>query len=337
LSTQNFEIQTDEEFACVVLSGCQIGLHEIPDPANVGNGFWVSHRPPFKLDDEWRRQLGLIVSERIEKYSNFVITAKGPFTADRLSYRAEHLLWGIAAGVGIPEVESGDIVLGNLGEVAVFRAGVRVDVGLQRIFRTYGVSAPQATLQDLRDAACLAESIEQMGEERDSDLATRPTPFNPIYFRLVSGLAGFQLGIRQRDPAERLHQFVRAIESFFPPDKIWGRNDLVSCLAPLIVPHADNAETMLQLYDLRSAAEHHRIFDQKAFKNLPKTSNPNEVALRRTRQAEALARELYRRFLGRRPSNLSAFRDEASQDAFWSNLSSALKVWGALFDLQAIA
>jgi hypothetical protein len=139
------------------------------------------------------------------------------------------------------------------------------------------------------------------------------------------------------DPAERLHQFVRAIESFFPADKTKGSGQFQGWLSPLLVPHPDNSDTLLQLYDLRSAAEHHRIFsNRKAFTNLPASANPNDVALRRTRQAEVLAREFYRRFLGQTSSNLPFFKDEASQDTFWSNLPAALTVWGAPFDLQAV-
>jgi hypothetical protein len=196
LSASAFQIEVGEEFACIVLSGCRIGLQSVTDPADIGDGFWVSGRPPFTLDDEWRRQLGLIVSDRIEKYSNFVITAKGEGTASRLSYRAEHLLWGMAAGVGVPVFDSGDLVMGNLGEIAVFRGGVQVAPGLQRMFPTYGAPTPQVAMDDLRTASHIAASIEQMAEERDKDLAIQPTPFSPLYFQIWSGIAGFQLGIK---------------------------------------------------------------------------------------------------------------------------------------------
>ncbi len=96
----------------------------------------------------------------------FVITAKGEGTASRLSYRAEHLLWGIAAGVGVPIFDSGDLIMGNLGEVAVFRSGVQIAPGLQRMFPTYGVPAPQATVEDLRAAARIAASIRTNGRRK---------------------------------------------------------------------------------------------------------------------------------------------------------------------------
>jgi len=35
LTTENFEIQVGEEFAGVVLSGCEIGVHGIPDRAQL--------------------------------------------------------------------------------------------------------------------------------------------------------------------------------------------------------------------------------------------------------------------------------------------------------------
>ncbi len=154
MSASNFQIEVGEEFACIVLSGCQIRLQGVPDPADIGEGFWVSGGPPFTLDDEWHRQLGVIVSDRIEKYCDFVITAKGEGTASRLSYRAEHLLWGIAAGVGVPAFDSGDLVMGNLGEVAVFRSGVQIAPGLQRMLPTYGVGVATAALRKYTVAYC---------------------------------------------------------------------------------------------------------------------------------------------------------------------------------------
>jgi hypothetical protein len=221
-----FQIRVGEEFACLVLSGCPLRLKEVTDPVKVGKEFWVSTKPPFELNEEWRRQLGGIVSERVGKYSNFVITAKGPGTADRLSYRAEHLLWGIAATVGVARFDSADLVLGNLAEAPVVSGGIRVAVGLQPMFPTYGVWAPQVTLQDLEAAARFEESIEQIVEERDSDLAKRTMPFSPIYFRIVSGFAGFQFGVKQVDLVERLHQFRSSRGIFFSTRKNLGSSRL---------------------------------------------------------------------------------------------------------------
>jgi hypothetical protein len=50
--SETLEIVPGEEFACVVFSRFQANRDELPDAADLGNGFWVSSTPPFKLTDE---------------------------------------------------------------------------------------------------------------------------------------------------------------------------------------------------------------------------------------------------------------------------------------------
>jgi hypothetical protein len=322
-----------EEFACLIFSGLRMTLDsKVPRPMKLGQGCLIPASPPFSLDDEWKRQLGITVSERIERFSNFVITAKGAGTADRLGDRVQNLLWGITAGVGVPKFESAYLVLGSLDERLSFHPGNRVSLRIDHLYRTHGIGAPHADPDGLQGAARFMAQIEKIGEEREQDIAARGQPFTPLYFRLLSGISAFQLGVKQVEPSYRHHQFVRAIESFLPAN-VQGKKQFADLTSTFLTNDPRNETTLLQMYDLRSAAEHHRPFDQRA---LPNESNPNEVAMQRVRQADTLVRTLYQRLLAGVSVNLQPFRDEASLNSFWSVRTQVLTQFGAPLDIQAI-
>jgi hypothetical protein len=174
-----FKIKPGEEFACIVFSGFRCDVSAVSDPAEVGSGFWVSKSAPFSLDEILRTQLGIIVSERIERFSNFVITVKGGSTADRLVERAKHLLWGICAAAGITQFETGDVVWGNLQERKNYQLGIRVGMGLSKIYQTIGVLPPQLGVRELRQAVKFVRCIERIFEERNRDISSNP--FTALY------------------------------------------------------------------------------------------------------------------------------------------------------------
>src|SRR5260370_16939793 len=85
-------IEQGEKFACVVFSGLNLALHEVPDPAEIGFGCWSSSNLPFKLDTWWRRQLGDIVSDQLERLCTFVLLAKQPGAPDDPFVKKSRLL-----------------------------------------------------------------------------------------------------------------------------------------------------------------------------------------------------------------------------------------------------
>ncbi len=334
-AVSNFEIKPGEEFASIAFSAMEVALGSelLPGPVPLGDGFWVSGSLPMKLDDWWRQQLGVIVSDRIERFVSFVITAKGATTADRLRDRAQLLFWGICVVGGIAQFETAYPVWGNLEEAKVYQLGIRVAMGLSKCYRGFGIAKPNLGIAELKQAVKFAERIEQIIEARDQDVTRNNNPFTPLYLRPMSGFAAFQAGAEQTEPAYRLHQFVRTIEAFMPAS-VRGANDFVKCATAFLAPDARNNDVLKQMYDLRSATEHHRPFDQRA---LPGAAKPNEVAMQRGRQAETLAREVLCRFLAETRDARPHLKDEPPLDSLWANPQKVSQVWGAKFDINAVA
>lgn len=157
------------------------------------------------------------------------------------------------------------------------------------------------------------------------------------YFRLRNGLDAFLDALKAHRPLDKHHQFVRAIESFLPPS-VFGMDDFSKFAGRLLqtVNCENNEDVLKQMYDLRSVAEHHRLFNSQKLRNV---ANPEIVADKLTRQAEAFARELFQRFLCSDRNFLKYFADEKALQSFWfDDHGSKLKnAWGnPLFDIHAI-
>ncbi len=188
-------------------------------------------------------------------------------------------------------------------------------------------------MADLKQAATFVERLEKMIEERDHDVTNSDNSFTALYLRPISAIAAFQAGAQQTEPAYRLHQFVRTVEAFMPAS-VRGSEDFAECGSALLQDGSMNADALKQMYDLRSATEHHRPFDQRA---LPGVGNPNDIAMQRARQAETLAREVLRRFVAGPQDLLSHFKDEASLENFWANSRKLLcPAWGERMDINAV-
>lgn len=142
-----------------------------------------------------------------------------------------------------------------------------------------------------------------------------------------------RLGVHSPDTEVRLHQFVRAIESFLPPSA-WGQDEFARRASILLRNPDDPAtgELLKEIYRLRNKAEHLEHFEEARLSG----SIPEETATRRLRQAEALCRELYKRFFVDAPDFLTLYRDTGTIENLWSDHAIVRTKWGAPFDLQAI-
>jgi hypothetical protein len=180
--------------------------------------------------------------------------------------------------------------------------------------------------EGLRDAIKIVTNFEQVAREKTNDMR--------LYWRLVSGQNAFVTGLKAPLLDTRLHQFVRAIESFLPREKRMGNRRFAE-RAKQLLACPGNPETpvaLQQIYKLRSSAEHHLWFESA----LPKVKNAVELAMRRTRQAESLARELYQRFFTQADDNLRYFAHDEALAELWEHPSDLKRIWGAPFDLHSI-
>lgn len=349
--TQDFLVPPNEDFACIVfsefqVSGCRFPADFFSSPVLMGRNIWISNRPPFTIDQEWKRWMGEIFSNRIENgIGSFVLTAfaENPSeTSEILLNRINLVLWGFAIVIGIPTFMSADTVYGHIQENTSVQSGISIGFGLTHLYPTppflprsgRGFLPNEITQDELHQAiqfATYMEKIEQTIEQERSKLGIPINQsFTSLFVRPKGGFLALQSGMTSSFMPERLHQFARAIESFVPA-KVRGRTDFARYLKDLLVHDANNEKTLLQIYDLRSAQEHIRPFDKRALQD---ETDPDSVAWQRTRQAEGFAREMFKRFFSE-TDHLSHFRDESALESFWSN-GDVMHAWGSPFDLQGI-
>jgi hypothetical protein len=92
------------------------------------------------------------------------------------------------------------------------------------------------------------------------------------------------------------------------------------------------AVVLQQLYRLRNAAEHHRDLGY-ALDDLPETDRV-PVATHRVRQAETLARVMYRQLLTMPTETREHWISEASISAFWAQPEPNRRaIWGETYTL----
>ena len=350
--TQEFMVPSNENFACIVFSEFQIPGRRFPadflsSPVLIGRNFWISKRPPFTIDQEWKRWMGEIFSNRIENgIGSIVLTAfaENPFeTSEILLNRIKLVLWGFAIVIGIPTFMSADTLHGRIQENTSVQTNIRFGFGLTHLYPTPqplpppggGILPTEFTQNELHQAIQFATYMECIEQRIEQERTNSSIPINQsittLFVRPTGGFLALQSGMFSSFLPERLHQFARAIESFVPA-RVRGKTDFAGYLKDLLVPDANNEKTLLQIYDLRSAQEHIRPFDQRALRG---ETDPDSVALQRTRQAEGFAREMFKRFFSGTVDYLSHFRDERALESFWSS-GDVISAWGSPFDLQGI-
>jgi hypothetical protein len=209
-----FRISVGEKFASWVFSRCDLRLSDGPPATEVGHGLWVStgDELPLELDTWWHRQLGDIVADNLEKEFSFCLTAKQPSKNPRildaevsnLERRVAFFAWGVVLSVGAPHFDLARIVSGGKGE-----EGFRLKLGtVEHFVRPGGLSHPTAEVEDFVRAARFTERVAAMEAERNNDAQ--------LYWRAFSGLDAFQTAVKSLLAPVKLHQFVRAVESFLP-------------------------------------------------------------------------------------------------------------------------
>ena len=330
LVEEELEILPNEKFACMVLSFFDAKIQS-PAGAELGYGCNLSRSLPFSLTGWVHRWLGEFIVEQLQTSPRVVLTTKQPssnpgtFDGENqvLADRVAHFLWGISAVAGVPIFNLGRLFSGSnvAGEIKI-----RHSATVENFYRSAGMP-PMVGLRELARAVKFAQHL---------DIVMRRKTENPrAYWRLVSGTNAFVNGLKNKDDEERLHHFVRAIESFQPASGS-SRRDFVRYAACLVArPQSDSVrKTFEEMYDLRSAAEHHRHFAERA---LPDVEAPEECARRRTRQAEVLARELFNRFVAGEPDSLEFFRDEPALELAWAEPQAIKTAWGELLDLDTVS
>lgn len=302
-------IQLGEKFACLAFRLFSLA-ESLPAEVELGYGCWALPGPPVPIDGHWRGWLGELETEQIQN-ANLVLFAKvhssTPGVLDHennlLLDRVQYLHWGIIIAAGVPTYDH-DVMF--TGADSGHGPELRSVSHPHAIYTTAGMRSAQVTVQDLADGSDIVTQIERVLQGRTIE---------GHYKRLMRGLNAFVAGLRARQAEDRLHQFVRTIESFLPPT-VWGAAAFANHARDFLPEHPDPGALLMELYQLRNIAEHHGDLD-RGLPNVPPAQRA-QVADRRVRQAECLARAVYRKIFRVRSGFLDLFRDDASIIRFWS-------------------
>lgn len=349
-----FNLVDEEAFASIIFTMFKIPLKKFPpiiseEPIHIGQNCWISTNSPLVLDDMWRNWLGGIISDRIEKGpGRIVLTAKSintNETPESLMQRISNVFWGLTIVAGIPHFDTGDTIQGRYSSDELKgKTGIKIGFGIRRVYTNQLLellkkqSYTDLTKSDFDQTLIFSNRIGSIVKNISRERINRKTFYDKsitdFFTRILSGYEALREGMTSYLPMERLHQFARAIEALLPAD-VMGRSDYKNYLMKLIDPHPENEKVLLQIYDLRSAQEHHLPFDAKVKKKFPNIQDFDKLAWTRTRQAESLAREFFRRFLASQNDYVHHFENETTLKNFWTS-GDAVTVWGSPFDLQRI-
>lgn len=315
-----FKIGTDEKFACIAFDNIAMD-DAMPEAIDLGDGIWVLRVPPVTFDKTWQQWLGSIRSEELAG-SNLFLVAKQhsdrPSILDdenqALLKKVDRLFYGILLQ-GIPEYRNAYRFTGaNVGGTHQ----VRNFGTLNRYFRTEGSKKPK-----VGPALCKLAKVAMDG--------LVAVEIDPEFKRLKRGIAALLRGIRERYAEDRIHEFVRALEALIKPQIAKTTRQFIHRCQIFAMANAANAKVLQECYDLRNKVEHMHPFEE-ALATYPKAQR-EKVALRRSRQIEALALAVYLK-IATSQSHARIFRTDPDIDAFWGKPNGQrVSAWGQRLDL----
>jgi hypothetical protein len=191
-------------------------------------------------------------------------------------------------------------------------------------YPTRGSTRVPVNIERLEKAASLQQILAHM--------ETFPDAFK----RFKKGWQASMEGLQKHTGAQRIHQFVRALEALIMPRIGKTKNDFVHRCQTFAKASQNTRQTLEQAFDLRSMEEHLNEWDTAG--SLPNDTRENTeiLALHRTRQMEQLMRFAYTRIL-EDATLREHFSTETKQQAFWSlQDGQRTNLWGKQLDLTLI-
>ncbi len=302
-----FTVDPSEKFARIALENatCDRALR---DPVGLGGGRWVLFRPPLQLEGVWQKWLGSIKADQLRN-ANLWLIAKAPSQRPgvlddenkRLTEVVHELFYGILL-FGIPYVNQG-FALSGANESGT--TNIRQFGDMPQFRHTVGNERYKVTLDALQGGADAADGI-------------RATYANPQSVRLQSGFTTLLRAIKEEEGGERLHQYVRSVEAIIPTDIGNSKGQFTHrCLTFVRIDKSRWEETrqaLEEIYEIRSKVEHQNGWEV-ALQQYP-PADRQAIALRRLRQAEALALVVYRG-ITTSPAWRAIFENNTSINHLW--------------------
>jgi len=322
--SQSFELQDGDKFALLLLNNAHV---HFPDglPTQLRDGTRVLGMYPASPDLHWESMVGSIrfreiqeanlILARVTKDEPHILTQKDHDAGEELAQLHALLQLG-----GVAEHNTANLVIGSVDSGNTY---IRRLSAIEKFHPTRGYVRIPITLDRLEHANNLA-------------LIVRSSKMSPSSFgRFGRGLHYLLNGLREAAGQDRLHHFVRALEALILPEVGATRRQFVHRCQLFAMASPEATAVLEQSYDMRSDAEHLHDWDRSLPKMGPE--KPEDVALWRTRQMEALASFAYTRILTN-PQLLQYFENETKLLDFWKTLSDSerIKLWGGRLDLSTI-
>jgi len=292
----------------------------IPHPLPFDRGLVATQSIQLDLPEHWQNWLGSIVVEELRD-SQLCLWAIKPSRRSGILDRANQLLtrqvwtWALGLMISAPRIAAGGRLNLLVGGRAKGSPDVRQRMTHDHPLRSQGVLWSTVSLAHLEEAAEIAGALLQARRSR----------------RLALMVRCYYAGLKEANPTERIHEFVRCIEGCLMPDpgstkaQFKGRTEVF--LGPTRHEWAE------EVFKLRSAEEH--LNNPMAC--VRGSSRDRRITiLRRAHETQALARHcLHRIFTS--PTVRKRFQKDDSLRSFWKlPPQERSEIWGPLINLKAI-
>ncbi|NOT34436.1 MAG: hypothetical protein HOP12_09730 [Candidatus Eisenbacteria bacterium] len=295
----------------------------IPARLSLGNGLYATRALELTVPSHWRDWLGSLAWDELHDANLFLWTVaptENPSVLDEenasLQTRVFMLYYGLMLAARRISTNGRGKVLTGARETEV---DVRQHGWIDPLFPNEGSFQAAVARIELQEAAVLGNAITEIQND---------TSFR----RLRVALRCFHNGLREHDPPERIHQFVRAIEGCILPQPGRTKSQFASRTALFVGPHEQ--EWARALFDVRSAVEH--LNDQLESVAMSVREEAIRRVLRFAFEAQALARYCLHRIFADATLR-EHFRDEESLGRFWSLEERERRaLWGSPLDLALV-
>ena len=318
----SFEIATDHKFA---IAAARVGWIDPSLPSEIPIGpFTILRSFPVEISEFWQDTLGTLRTQELESAGFYVVTQKPSASADILDAENKQLLdavWRFYFGllIVVPYISHGR-GLKLTGANAGSGADIRQVQEFDPVHYTLGSPREKLTEEHLQEADNLGKAISKLASGGEHNRFWRVTH-------------AFYTAVRAAEAGARIHQFIRCIEGCILPETGRTEKQFISRTELFVGPR--HHELMRHLYEIRSAVEHLH----GPLKTISAASERERriILLRRSMEAEALARYCLRRLLTT-PSLSVHFRSDSELEAFWKlDPADRSRIWGSTLDLPVVS
>jgi hypothetical protein len=312
-------IQAGEKYALIAFRTPS----DLPsNPLEIVPGLWIARSPIIPIGSHWKKWLGSIRVEQIERCNVFLLV-KAPSTnlgvLDGENVELQNRIWKYYVGLLLSErfVTDGKPLIAT-GAHQGFEPEVRQIVDLDRPSHPPADFSRKMTIHVAQTGATIGNAIQQFFASLPPDGAWRLNRVLSLYTRARS----------LTETVDYIHQYTRCLEGLTVPP-IRGTRKIFAARATLFAG-ATHQDLFENLYEIRGKIEHlHEylyleVFDRSRRIDLLKKAGIAEYAAR-----SCLAR------IFDRPALWPHFRTTATIEAFWAlPPADRAHLWGPKFDPQ---